>query len=312
MEQPLPAHPPIDVSQIVGTSFRIYTQRWRPHVVAAAVAQLPALVPTLVLTNLLLESMLGVLSSRSVDAILPILFLSGALLGVAFLSTFLFVLMSGAVCQLVADWLDERPVSVLGAYVVAGRKFWRLAGAMLGVFAIALGALVALWAFVALFYLAYLVILPVHFGIEGIDPLWFIIPSTLVAVLAGIVLVDALVRWSVFVQAVIVEDRGPLDALVRSSELVRRNWWRTAGAMALLVVVPLLLMMVVTAVVTLLLLILVEVGVGSAELANSIAIGFSQVIFSPVPAIGVTILFYRLRDGADIWERIRLRSRGVG
>jgi hypothetical protein len=81
--------------------------------------------------------------------------------------------------------------------------------------------------------------------------------------------------------------------------------------MALLVIVPLLLMMVVTAVVTLLLLILVEVGVGSAELANNIAIAFSQVVFSPIPAIGVTILFYRLRDGADIWERIRFRSRGV-
>ena len=312
MERPLASQASIDVGQIVGTSFRIYRRRWRPHLVAAAAAQLPALIPTLVLMNLLVESMFAAVRSGSPEVVVPILFQSAALLGVAFLSTFLFVLMSGAACQLVADWLDEKPVSVVGAYVVAGRKFWRLAGAMLGVFAIALGALFALWAFLALYYLTFLVVLPIQFGIEGPDRAWLIIPSVLIAVLGGIVLTDALVRWSVFVQAVIVEDRGPMEALKRSAELVRHNWWRTLGAMALLAFVPLLLMMVVTAVVNLLLLVVVYLGVGSSELANSVAIAVAQVVLSPVPAIGVTILFYRLRDGSGIWERIESRSRETG
>lgn len=301
------SQPPIDVSQIVAKSFRIYILRWRPHIAAAAVAQLPAVVPTLVLVSLLLEAALDVLATRSIDALVPAATLSLVLLGVSFLSAFLFVLMSGAACQLVTYWLDGVDVTLLRAYAVAVRRFWRLAGALLGAFALILGALVALGAFLALMYIGFVALLPKELWSDERIYWFMLVPSAVAAVAGCIVLLDALVRWAVFVQAVIIENRGPLEALARSAELVRRNWWRTAGAMGLLIIVPMVLMVVAATLLNVLFLPLARVGV-APELINAAGIAAAQVTLSPVPAIGVTVLFYRLRDGASIWQRIDARA----
>jgi hypothetical protein len=170
--------------------------------------------------------------------------------------------------------------------------------------------LAAIAAFLALFYLGFLVILQID--LAG-DPrfYWFMLALTgLASIVACAVLTDALVKWAVFVQAVIVEGRGPAEALYRSAELVRGNWWRTAGAMALLLLVPLLLMSILSSLSYGLLAPLVTRGMLPERLVNSMGIAVAQVVFSPVPAIGVTVLFYHLRDGASIWSRIDARLRG--
>jgi hypothetical protein len=270
---------PLDVNRLIAQSFRIYWRRWRLHLAAAVIAQLPGLVPTLVLISLLLDSTLGLLQTRSAEALTPALGLSVAVL-------------------------------LLRAYGTALRLFWRLAGAMLLAGLLVVLGLAAIAAFLALFYLGFLVILQID--LAG-DPrfYWFMLALTgLASIVACAVLTDALVKWAVFVQAVIVEGRGPAEALYRSAELVRGNWWRTAGAMALLLLVPLLLMSILSSLSYGLLAPLVTRGMLPERLVNSIGIAVAQVVFSPVPAIGVTVLFYHLRDGASIWSRIDARLRG--
>lgn len=44
----------------------------------------------------------------------------------------------------------------------------------------------------------------------------------------------ALVRWTVWSQAIVIERRGPIDALRRSWRLVNGSMWRTAGLLAVL------------------------------------------------------------------------------
>lgn len=258
--------------------------------------------------NLLLHATIDMLLTRSIGAVVPVAVFSLLLLAVTFFSAFLFVLMSGAACQLVAYWLDQRPVTLLRAYGTALRFFWKLAGAMMAVFAIVVGGLVAAGVFLAVFYIGFLVI----FNIDlARDPrfLWFLLGILgVLGIIGCFVLLDALVRWSVFVQVIIIEGRGPLESLERSARLVRGNWWRTAGALALLSLVPLLLMLVLGSVLNIALFPLVRAGVASTEVVNGVAIAIAQVVFSPIPAIGVTLLFYRLRDGPAIWERIESTS----
>lgn len=298
-----------DFSRIVATSFRIYCQRWRPHLAAAAVSQLPALIPTLVLISLLLQATVGVLVRRSVDALAPAAILTVLLLLVSFFSAFLFVLMSAVACQLVAYWLERRDVRLLSAYATALRRFWRLAGAMLAAFAIVCGAFVALGVFFALFYIGFIVVFNINLAGNPYVFWAFLISSCCAAVAACVILVDALVRWSVFVQAVMIEDRGPIESLARSAALVRGSWWRMAGAMALLLLIPMLITIILASALNVLFLPLGRLGV-SIHATNGVAIAIAQVLLSPVPAIGVTILFFRLRDGPSIWDTVQARARG--
>ena len=230
-----------------------------------------------------------------------------ALLLVSFCSAFLFILMSAVACQLVSDWLERRQVSLSAGYALALRRFWRLAGAMLAGFVVVLLGLVAIAVFLALFYIGFLVIFQID---VASDPRVFWITFAIMGVAAcaaAVILVDAMVRWSVFVQAVMIEEHGPLTALKRSAQLVRGNWRRTAGAMALLIVVPLILMSLLASALNLLFTPIVFVGMLGGQATNGIAIAIAQVLLSPVPAIGITVLFYRLRDGAATWTRIDAR-----
>ena len=52
-------------------------------------------------------------------------------------------------------------------------------------------------------------------------------------ILPAIVMIVALVYWSVAAQAVVIEGCKPIESMRRSWNLVRSNWWRTFGAWAL-------------------------------------------------------------------------------
>lgn len=295
---------------ILGASFRIYMHRWRPHLAASIIAQGPVLVPTLVLVEHLVDSMQDVVGTQSMETAAPAGIQMVLLLLLAFVAAFLFVLMSGAACQLVEYWLDGQPVTLLGAYGVALRRFWRLAGAMLAVFAGVCLALAALVGFLAILYFSSLVVFQVDASEAADDPrvAWLML-GILVALIAAscALLLDALVRWAVFVQAVIIEGAGPVAALARSAALVRGKWRRTAWVMVLLTVLPVFLMMLLGAVLTVAFAPLAATGLVSSHLLNSFALIAAQLAFSPVPAIGVTVLFYALRDGEAAWSRIDTR-----
>jgi hypothetical protein len=51
------------------------------------------------------------------------------------------------------------------------------------------------------------------------------------------VLLFLVVVWPFYVQAVVIEGRGPFHALMRSLELVRGSWWRVFGILVVFVVI---------------------------------------------------------------------------
>ncbi len=306
-EQLEPRRANLALGRLLSTSFGIYLHRWKPHLAASIIAQGPVLVPTLMVIERLAVSMRDNAGDGSPEALALPIGLSFLLLFLAFVSSFSFVLMSGAACQLVLYWLHGRDVTVLGAYRVALHRFWRLAGSMLAVFlgmCLGLGALVGLLAFV---YSSSLAVFQLDASQAVDDPrvLWLMLGLLVLgAVVSTAFLLDALVRWAVFVQAVIIEGAGPIAALARSAELVRGRWRRTAWAMILFMVLPLILMMVLGMALSLALAPLVAAGIVSEAVGNHLALITAQLALSPVAPIGVTVLFYALRDGDLAWDRI--------
>ncbi len=198
---------PLAERRILGASFRIYLHRWRPHLAASIIAQGPVLVPTLVVVERLVDVVRNA-DFQSGDALVPIGGLTMVLLVLAFTSAFLFVLMSGAACQLVELWLQGREVRVIAAYAVAVRRFWRLAGAMLVVCAglcAGLAALIGVLWFAYLGSLAVLQVDPSEAAADGRVLIILLGLASLAIVGVTALLIDAVVRWAVFVQVVMIE-----------------------------------------------------------------------------------------------------------
>jgi hypothetical protein len=127
--------------------------------------------------------------------------------------------------------------------------------------------------------------------------------------LAMIIYVSVL--FSLYAQGIVVENRGPLDALSRSARLIRGSWWRAFG---ILIVVQLLIGLIYQ---------FSEFGFGSLnklllfidndlEIIGkaSIATGLTvvQIFTNPILMLGQTILFYDLkvrREAFDLEVMIR-------
>lgn len=197
----------------------LYSKTWRPHVAAAGLAQAPVIVPTLALLPTLAESATQAFGAGSLEAAARLAPLSAALLALALLAAPLFILMCGASCRVIAGWLEGEPCGVIDAYRVALGHLGSLAsGLALGVLGLADGAmLLILVAFVAAFF--WTIAFPA--GLSSSALVVGVASLSVVALAAIGAAGAAVVRWAVFVQAVILESRGPLDALRRSSELVR-------------------------------------------------------------------------------------------
>ena len=110
----------------------------------------------------------------------------------------------------------------------------------------------------------------------------------LMLVLIGIPLFFyVLVIWFFAVQAVVIEYKSTLDALKRSQELVKGNWWRVFGIGVVLILlgIALLIPAIIASVI---------VGFASAVLAN-VALGVAVALVTPVLYIGSTLLYIDLR-----------------
>ena len=107
-----------------------------------------------------------------------------------------------------------------------------------------------------------------------------------------------LVIWSFATHAVVIENRGVFNALGRSRELVRGNWWRVFG-------IGLVFMLIVFAVVLLIVLvsIIIDLLFNPGPLAYSILGGVVGALLSPVYYIASTLLYIDLRvrkEGYDL------------
>jgi hypothetical protein len=283
---------------LLAASVRIYLHRWRPHLAASIIAQAPVLLPTVLLLEHLRISMAGAVEPGSGETGLGIL-----LLVLTVLAAFLFVLMSGAACQLVDYWLDDQPVSVLEAYGVAIRRLWRLALAMFAVIGVIFLGLALVGGAVTVTAVGF------NNQVGGDGPtaaIGFLALLVGTGVVVSVFLGDALVRWAVFVQAVMIEGAGPVRALSRSAELVKGRWRRTGMIMVLFTVLPVVATLAAGTVGGPILSVATNGSISDA-LASGLAGVMAQLTLSPLPAIGVTVLFYVLRDDDAAWNRIDSR-----
>jgi sorbitol-specific phosphotransferase system component IIC len=105
-------------------------------------------------------------------------------------------------------------------------------------------------------------------------------------ILPGIYL---LIRWFFVAQCVVIEDQRGFDALARSGQLVRDNWWRTFAIV--------LVAQLVAAIPAILISVPME---AAAESADREVIGLAgdmlaSIATAPFVAIVTTLLFYDLR-----------------
>ena len=96
-----------------------------------------------------------------------------------------------------------------------------------------------------------------------------------------------LVSWFFAGQAIMLEDKGPIDALERSRALVTGTWWRVFGIGVVFVLVVLGAVLATTVV-------LILVSLGSTPLAIILQAIAHAMIFPIVP-IGATLVYLDLR-----------------
>jgi hypothetical protein len=126
--------------------------------------------------------------------------------------------------------------------------------------------------------------------------------------------------WSMYLCAVVLEGRGPLRALRRSTLLVDRHWFRVMGILVVAAMVVSIVVSVPTLLVQVPLTISAalrgEVGLSGAELAVSTAVGrLAEILFASMSSIVYVMVFVDLRnrrEGTDLAERLsRLESESV-
>ena len=134
--------------------------------------------------------------------------------------------------------------------------------------------------------------------------LGLLIPFVLSIFIIGIPLLAFLiVIWIFSVHTVVIEQRGPVDALKRSWAIVQGSWWRVFGA-----AVGLALTVFGAAVLGGLILRL------GAEIAQPIGIFLSisfSILFSPLPWIALTVLYLDMRVRKDEYTHSDL-AREIG
>jgi len=158
-------------------------------------------------------------SGTQVDLTQPIATLGAAIVGLLVIGI-AQLLLTGLLTVAIGQGVLGRKETAGNAWRAARPKIWRLVGLIL------LEALFLLGPVVVFVGLGLLLALGLHQ--DGV--------GALVAVVGGLAswvfLIFAYIRWSLAIPVVMLEQLGPLRALGRSWQLVRRSWWRVWGIQA--------------------------------------------------------------------------------
>lgn len=323
MEQSPPRLRPLALGDLLDGVFRIYRSNFLTLIAIVAMLQVPLLV-----AQILLDALLGARSIQNIQDLVEALarfdprfdsFNDLPLGSVVpyFAITFGIALVQGLVVQqlvqgalaaAVADTYLGRPVTVGGAY---GKVLPHLpaligGGLLLGLLAFAvIGVAVGLVA-----GLAVLLVTGAGGSVNsgGAVAAGVAVALLFVAVVFAVVVATALVlvRFAFFVQAVVVERRGPVDALRRSWRLVRGSYWRVLGIVLLLLLLVYILVGVPTGIAGVVINIVFPDPLRQFALRQSLStlIGYlSQIVVLPLQLIAYTLLYYDLRvrkEGYDI------------
>ena len=168
-------------------------------------------------------------------------------------SVFTGLLAGGAVTYAVSQQYLGRPVTVGACYVAALNR--------------ALSLLIALVVFMVVMFGAVLLSL----------------------ILIGIpLLIYIVVAFFFFVQVIIIERKGPIDALTRSRQVVRGSWWRVFG----IGIVFVLLIVAISFVVAIPAVILFGFP---DEVLGDVFITLGGALLTPLGYVGATLVYFDLR-----------------
>jgi hypothetical protein len=108
--------------------------------------------------------------------------------------------------------------------------------------------------------------------------------------------------WSVTIPALVVENQGPLQAMGRSYELVRRRFWPTLGTVALAYLVYYAVEQVVSMIVTLITFTDASPTGGVSLVASVVGSTASSILVLPFLASVLIVLYFDLRVRAEGYD----------
>jgi len=164
-------------------------------------------------------------------------------------------LMQGALIHAISEQYLRQSINIGRAFRFAWERLAALAGAMILVLFVTMG----------------IVVVSIGFTVSISPDVGYVFIAAGFCV--GLYL---MVRWSFILQVALLERLGPLAAMLRSSALVKRNWWRVMN---------------------------MTIIVGGITVGISIILGtvptigptLGSILSTPVFAIGITLLYYDLR-----------------
>jgi len=230
------------------------------------------------------------------------------------LSGVFYCLWSAAVTATTETYLRGGEPSLSSVYGRAARRFFPV---LFGTLLYALG--LTLLSVVGIF----LSVLAVFPGLGGIVPgvgllVWWLRPGARKAWLKWLIIVCTPLgllfyfgtRWSMYVAAAVIERRGPLASLRRSSELIDRQVLRVLAILTVTSTIVAVLVYAPTAIIAIPLAIssgLLNYGSGTEAIITEAVAVVLRVLFQSVGAIIYTLVFIDLRnrhEGTDLDERL--------
>ncbi len=263
---------PLTIGETLDAAFKLFTVNLRKLLPLAAVILVPIGVLQLVLTARL-GTDFSFLDAAVTDTPDPTLLLAplGRILGLAAITSVLSLvgalLVQAGAIRLYADLYQGRETTWLDSLTFGVNRFWPVLAASI------LSAL----------------------GI-GVGLLFYLIPGMWLYV-----------SWWVAIPALLVEGLGPVQALARSFDLVKRRFWPTAGAAALAFLIVYVVQQIIGTIVSVAVLV-PTFGADAPNLGPALAVSSAtQTVVNlfavPFLAAAATVVYFDLRvrnEGYDL------------
>ena len=275
---------PRNLKGILGEIFKVYGRNFLKLLAIVAIVEVILGAIWLILGTVFdFASLPHIVAERKLESLTSPIIITGIVMLVV--SIVASILMLGALIHAVVEQYRRQTVTIADAYAFARGRLGAMTGAGFLAF-LAISAIIAVCVYVVLFSWVGWILVAVG------------IPAAIYFA----------VRWTFIWQTASLERVGPMAALVRSSALVKGNWWRVLGIMLLVGLITAAIGAAVTSGITVTIRATAPINAiatSSAAAAINAALGklpavvaiIGSVLSTPVLAVGGTLLYY------DLWVR---------
>jgi hypothetical protein len=224
---------------------------------------------------------------------------------------FLFVrnLVTGALANAIARSYNGQPVSILDAYRFGPRRFLALIGASLATFA--LGAVLFALIFGCSFGSVFALVGTGNRASGALAAILVILLMFGLFMLFGLGALFVYSRLLVTTQAIVLEDRGPIEGIRRSWRLVGGAFWRALGVMVLMGILTYMIAQFPASIVSF----GITLASGGSldnlvlnQVITTLLYQIGEIVALPLQLAVYTLLYYDLRvrkEGYDLELRVR-------